>query len=103
MGLLDNIADGKYGIGAAAPQCGVQPFLGLSAYFSPLCYLYEDPETLYFVARNMYCKIWCRMNVITGDENCLLYVCKCFESFLLQLDMRLYLHLTRLGISPLQV
>lgn len=101
LGLLDG--NGMLDSSTPAPLSAVQPFLGLSAYFSPLCYLFENPQSMYGLARNMYCRLWCRMNVISQDEDCLLHVCKTFESFLMQLDMKLFIHLTKIGLPPLQV
>jgi hypothetical protein len=43
------------------------------------------------------------MNVISGEKDCLLFVCKTFESLLMQTHMTLYLHLVKLGVNPLQV
>lgn len=81
----------------------MQPFLGFSAYLCPLCYLYNDSAALYSTVRSFYCRLWCRLNVISGDENCLLRICSTFESLLLQTDLRLSLHLTKIGLQPLHV
>jgi hypothetical protein len=86
-----------------APPCGVQPFLGFCSYLCPLCYLYNDPSALYSLARSFYCRLWCRLNVISGDENTLLRICSTFESLLLQSDLRLYLHLLKINLQPLHV
>jgi hypothetical protein len=86
-----------------APPCGIQPFLGFCAYLCPLCYLYNDFSALYSLARSFYCRLWCRLNVISGDENTLLRICATFESLLLQSDLRLYLHLLKINIQPLHV
>mmetsp|Transcript_403 Transcript_403/g.755 ORF Transcript_403/g.755 Transcript_403/m.755 type:complete len:566 (+) Transcript_403:85-1782(+) len=86
-----------------SPPCGLQPFLGFAAYLSPLCYLYGDSADLYSVCRAWFCGVWCRMNVISGDEGCLPHICAIFESLLLQVDLRLFLHLARVGVQPLHV
>jgi hypothetical protein len=86
-----------------APPCGIQPFLGFCSYLCPLCYLYNDSSALYSLARSFYCRLWCRLNVISGDENCLLRICASFESLLLQSDLRLYLHLLKINLQPLHV
>eukprot|EP01041_Mallomonas_annulata_P000324 gene324-586_t len=82
----------------ACPPCGVQPFLGLSSYFAPLCYVYRDHSSLYSVAKLMYCRLWSRLNVISSDSGTLVHVCKTFESLLASVHMSLYLHLLSLGI-----
>lgn len=87
----------------ASPLNGIQPFLGLATSFAPLCYIYPSPTAVYALTKMIYCKLWCKLNVISADEGCLLHLCKTFENFVLQSDLRLYLHLIRLGISPLQI
>lgn len=87
----------------ACPPSGVQPFLGLAGYFAPLGYIYRDPVEWYSVIRLMYTRIWCRMNVLSSDSNTLLTVCKCFESLVASVNMRLLLHLNSIGVQPLKI
>ena len=87
---------------------GIQPFIGLAAYFCPLTYLFKDDVAgLYFLARHSFCNFWCRLNVITSDEFCLLHVCQTFESLLLEsgagLGIKVYCHMLRYGLNPVQV
>lgn len=88
---------------AAVPPCAVQPFLGLALYHAPLCYLYRDRASLYFVSRSLYAKLWCRLNVITSDKGTLLSVCRLFETLLMMSQPRLFLHLARIGVQPLHI
>ena len=81
----------------------VQPFLGLTNYFAPLCYLYSNRSLLYSTASRMWNTIWCKLNVITSDKGTLLYVCKTFEDLLAFLDPKLFLHLLSLDVQPLRV
>ncbi|KAJ1384045.1 hypothetical protein B484DRAFT_298524, partial [Ochromonadaceae sp. CCMP2298] len=67
----------------AMPPSAVQPYLGLAAYFAPLCYVYRVLPSLYSVTRALYCGFWCRLNVLSGDANTLLPVCKTFETVLM--------------------
>jgi Rab-GTPase-TBC domain len=83
--------------------CAVQPFLGLANYTAPLCYLYTDKATLYSMSSQLWAKLWCKLNVITGDRGALLCVCKTFENLLAALDPKLFLHLLSLNIQPLRV
>ena len=99
VGSQPNNSGGQY----MTPQSAVQPFLGLASYFAPLCYLYADMAGLYSVTRALWCKLWCRLNVISGDRNTLLYVCKTFENLLASLHPRLFIHLLNLGVNPLHV
>lgn len=103
FGLMSNSGHRSLTPNIASPPCGIQPFLGFCAYLCPLCYLYNDSAALYSLARSFYCRLWCRLNVISGDENCLLRICSTFESLLLQSDLRLYLHLLKINLHPLHV
>ena len=87
----------------ASPPSAVQPFLGLASYFAPLCFLYAQKPAMYTVARALWCKLWCKLNVLSGDEGTLLHVCKTFENLLAMVHPRLCLHLIALGLPPLHV
>ena len=89
--------------GVSSPPSGVQPFLGLAAYFAPLCYVSNNPACTYSLAYLSYCRIWCRMNVLTSDDQTLLQTCCTFENLLVHCNMKLFLHLLKLGIKPLNV
>lgn len=103
LGMMADSGYKHYNMETAAPPCGIQPFLGLSAYFAPLCFLYDDSAGLYSLCRSSFARVWSQLNIISGEKNCLLYVCKTFESLLIQSQMNLYLHLIKLGVNPLQV
>ena len=87
----------------ASPPSAVQPFLGFASYFAPLCYLYSHKPSLYAVTRSMWCKLWCKLNVLSGDEGTLLHMCKTFENLLATVHPRLFLQLLQLGLNPLHV
>jgi hypothetical protein len=81
-----------------SPPSGIQPFLGLSSYFAPLCYIYKKKASLYSVSRALYTKLWCKMNVLSSDEGTLLSVCQTFESLVIAANPRLFLNLVKIGI-----
>ena len=85
------------------PPCAVQPFLGFATYFAPLCYVLKSRTSLYSVSRTLFCQLWCRLNVLSGDANTLLPVCKTFECLLLQIHPRMFMHLVNIGAQPLKV
>jgi len=87
---------------SSSPPCAVQPFLGLAAYAAPLCYVFE-PVSLQSVLAAAYCRIWCRLNVLTSDHHTLLQVCASFEHLLIHANHKLYLHLCKIGLKPLHV
>lgn len=86
-----------------SPPSGVQPFLGFTNYFAPLCYLYSNQSTLYSTASSLWRVLWCKLNVLSSDSGTLLHICKTFENLLGVVNPKLYLHLLNLGISPLHV
>jgi hypothetical protein len=86
-----------------SPPSGVQPFLGFTNYFAPLCYLYSDQSLLYSTSSSLWRLLWCKLNVLSGDNGTLLHTCKTFENLLGILNPKLFLHLLNLGISPLHV
>jgi hypothetical protein len=103
LGMMTDSGYKQYTASTAAPPCGIQPFLGLSAYFAPLCFLYNDSAELYSLCRSSFCGVFSQLYIISGQTYCLLYVCKTFESLLIQTHMNLYLYLVKLGVNPLQV
>ena len=58
---------------------------------------------LYSMARNMWCKLWCKLNIISGDGGTLMHICRTFEQLLSSVHIRLYLHLVKIGVQPLQI
>lgn len=106
VGLADPVKNGVPAATATAtamPPSAVQPFLGFATYFAPLCYIFRDRVSLYTVSRLLWCKIWCKLNVLSGDQGTLLHVCATFESLLMTLHPRLFLHLVNVGVQPLKV
>jgi hypothetical protein len=87
----------------AAPPCGIQPFLGFAMYFAPLCYVFKNTSSLYSVSREMFCRIWCKLNVISADRETLLSVCKTFECLLIKINPHLFIHMVNICASPLKV
>lgn len=88
---------------ATAPTSAVQPFLGLAIYTAPLCYIFGDRAALYSAHKVLWCRLWCRMNVISGDRGTLLSVCATFESLLMSSNPPLFLHLIKIGVQPLLI
>lgn len=81
----------------------IHPFAGWATYNAPMCFLYDDNTYLYTICRAAYSKIWCRLNVISGDEGTIFPLCRLFEVLLLESSPDLFLHLTRIGLQPLTV
>ena len=99
----DDSTKGNSNIPANSPTSNVQPFLGFSIYTAPLCYIYRNRASLYSVSRALWARLWCKMNVISGDTGTLLHVCATFENLLSSLYPTLFLHLLRIGVQPLLI
>ena len=56
------------------PPNGVIPFHGFSMYVAPLCFMYADPVKLYFVFRELYCRLFCHLHCLTSSEKGVLAV-----------------------------
>jgi hypothetical protein len=87
----------------SVPLCGVQPFLGFVNYIAPLCYLFQRPEPMYFTFRMMWCRYWCRLNCIRSHQQTLLPLCRMFEELLQAHEPKVFFHLLKLGVHPLQI
>ncbi|GAB1609756.1 TBC1 domain family member 19-like [Argonauta hians] len=85
------------------PPSGVIPFHGFSMYGVPLCYLYHDPETLYFMFREMYSRFFFRLHTISSHEEGIISICLLFEQLLQTLEPEVFLHLKHHGIQPLKI
>lgn len=85
------------------PPSGVIPFHGFSMYVVPLCYLYNDPVTLYYIFRKMYTRFFFRLHVISSHEEGIVSLCLLFENLLQTLEPELFFHLKRHAIQPLRI
>ena len=66
-------------------------------------YVYRDKVSLFSVSRLLFCKFWCKLNVMTSCRDTLLSVCKTFETLLLQTHPNLFMHLVAINLQPLKV
>ncbi|GBN66970.1 TBC1 domain family member 19 [Araneus ventricosus] len=55
------------------PPNGVIPFHGFSMYVAPLCYIYEDPITLYHVFRELYVRYFFRLHNLSSHSQVSFY------------------------------
>ncbi|CAH8545410.1 unnamed protein product [Schistosoma bovis] len=56
------------------PPSGVIPFHGFSMYMLPLCYLYDDPVTLYVTFRQLYIRYFYKLHTISDENSCPFYI-----------------------------
>ncbi|XP_014787246.1 TBC1 domain family member 19 [Octopus bimaculoides] len=85
------------------PPSGVIPFHGFSMYVVPFCYLYSEPEQLYFIFREMYSRFFFRLHCISSHEEGILSICLLFEQLLQTLEPEVFFHLKLHGIQPLRI
>lgn len=77
-------------------------YMRISMYFvvAPLCYLYSDPESLYFTFRSFYSRFWYNLHEISSNENGIVALCILFQQLLQKHENQLYFHFKMLRISP---
>ncbi|THD20244.1 TBC1 domain family member 19 [Fasciola hepatica] len=84
------------------PPSGVIPFHGFSMYVLPLCYLYDDPVTLYVIFRQLYIRYFYKLHTISNDPSSILGLCLLFERLLQWREPEIFFHLRSSGIQPIR-
>ncbi|CAH8848529.1 unnamed protein product [Trichobilharzia szidati] len=84
------------------PPSGVIPFHGFSMYMLPLCYLYDDPVTLYIIFRQLYMRYFYRLHTISDENSGILCLCLLFERLLQIKEPEVFFHLKSFGAQPLR-
>ena len=85
------------------PPSGVIPFHGFTMYCAPLCYVYDNPLSLYFVFREIYTRHFHHLHNISSSPHGIVALCVQFERLLLYREAQLFLHLRSLGLQPLKI
>ena len=67
---------------------------------APLCYIYNDPVTLYFVFRELYTRYFFRLHSLSSHEQGIVSLCLQFEQLLQAQQPQLLYHLKQIGVSP---
>ncbi|XP_046854387.1 TBC1 domain family member 19-like isoform X2 [Xenia sp. Carnegie-2017] len=96
---------GKLGIEEYAvyyPPNGVIPFHGFSMYAAPLCYIYEDPSSLYHAFRGLFTRYFMRLHNISSHPQGIVSLCLLFETLLQTLEPDLFYHLRQIGFHPVK-
>ncbi|VDP40232.1 unnamed protein product [Schistosoma margrebowiei] len=83
------------------PPSGVIPFHGFSMYMLPLCYLYDDPVTLYVTFRQLYIRYFYKLHTISDENSGILCLCLLFERLLQTKEPEVFFHLKSFGAQPL--
>ncbi|GJQ86471.1 hypothetical protein Trydic_g10377 [Trypoxylus dichotomus] len=85
------------------PPSGVIPFHGFTMYATPICYLYHDPATLYFVFKAFYLRYWHRLHRLCDHPQGIVSLCLLFERMLQNFAPKLWTHFANIGIPPLRI
>ncbi|XP_054718039.1 TBC1 domain family member 19-like [Uloborus diversus] len=85
------------------PPNGVIPFHGFSMYVAPLCYIYEDPITLYHVFRELYVRYFFRLHSLSSHPQGVLSLASSFETLLEEIEPQLAYHFATHDIYPLKI
>jgi hypothetical protein len=75
------------------PQCGVIPIKKFCQYITPLCYISNTREDVYFIFRGLYCKYFCHLNSISSHPQSIVSLCKLFEDLLQMYEPEVCFHL----------
>ncbi|CAH8541803.1 unnamed protein product [Schistosoma bovis] len=84
------------------PPSGVIPFHGFSMYMLPLCYLYDDPVTLYVTFRQLYIRYFYKLHTISDENSGILCLCLLFERLLQTKEPEIFFHLKSFGAQPVR-
>ncbi|CAH8548729.1 unnamed protein product [Heterobilharzia americana] len=84
------------------PPSGVIPFHGFSMYMLPLCYLYDDPVTLYIIFRELYVRYFYKLHTISDENSGILCLCLLFERLLQVKEPEVFFHLKSFGAQPIR-
>ncbi|CAH8495995.1 unnamed protein product [Schistosoma turkestanicum] len=84
------------------PPSGVIPFHGFSMYMLPLCYLYDDPVTLYIIFRQLYVRYFYKLHTISDENSGILCLCSLFERLLQIKEPEIFFHLKSVGAQPIR-
>ncbi|CAH1777501.1 unnamed protein product [Owenia fusiformis] len=85
------------------PPSGVIPFHGFTMYVATLCYLYNDPVSIYFVFRELYTRYFFRLHAISSHPEGIVSLCVLFEKTLQAVEPQLFFHLKQIGCQPLRI
>lgn len=87
---------------SAVPPNRIIPFHRLVYFAPPFCFLYARPSEAYFVFRAAYCRLFCRLSIISSATSGILALSRCFETLLVSRAPHLVYKCVSLGVSPLQ-
>ncbi|KAF2356069.1 Rab-GTPase-TBC domain [Trinorchestia longiramus] len=87
----------------AYPPAGVIPFHGFAMYAAPLTCLFEDPVPLYFTFRELYCRYWAHLHVISSHSQGAAALAQQFQQLLQSSERQLWYHCSSLGINLLSI
>ncbi|KAL8612925.1 hypothetical protein ACOMHN_035002 [Nucella lapillus] len=97
---------GKLGVEEFAvvyPPNGVIPFHGFAMYVAPLCYVYKDVATLYYMFRKMYIQYFFRLHSVSSHPQGIVALSLLFETLLQTHEPELFHHLKSVCCQPLKI
>ncbi|ESO05170.1 hypothetical protein HELRODRAFT_77906 [Helobdella robusta] len=84
------------------PPNAVVPFHGFAMYVAPLCCVYDDPVTLYYVFRELYTRHFYKLHTLSSSNDGIVSLCLQFETMLFERETQLFTHLKCIGLEPLK-
>ncbi|CAI2728595.1 unnamed protein product [Schistosoma spindalis] len=71
-------------------------------FMLPLCYLYDDPVTLYVTFRQLYIRYFYKLHTISDENSGILCLCLLFERLLQNKEPEIFFHLKSFGAQPVR-
>jgi len=94
------VARGRDGRHVPFPPSGVPPFRGQSQYAFPLCFVYAQPQQLYYVYRALWMRFWSKLHSFSSRPRTLLTLCLLFEELMQDNLTDVCTHLMHLDVHP---
>ncbi|XP_025423045.1 TBC1 domain family member 19-like isoform X3 [Sipha flava] len=94
---------GKPSKEAIYPPNGIIPFHGFTMYAAPICYLFNDPVSLYSTFRAFYLRYWFRLHNISSHPQSILGLCILFQRLLQRHETNIWSHFMSHNIHPIRV
>ncbi|KAL3932936.1 MAG: hypothetical protein SGPRY_000500 [Prymnesium sp.] len=85
------------------PPCGVPPFRGQSQYAFPLCFVYAQPQQIYFVFRALWLRYWHKLHSFNSEPGSLLTLCLLFEELMQDHLPEVCTHLMHVDVHPTSI
>jgi len=100
---LDPSQNGGTMVPQHIPASCIIPYHQQVTFTSPLAFVIDKSSEAYFFYRALFCRYWCRLNVISSRPDTIIYLCKCFEDLAQQRNPQTWFKCVSLQVHPLSI